>query len=165
MSWDELQLVPSATSKLKFALQALFSEECGRPLGRQREMKKCPFYLRNVANKVYFQGRRLMILMQRSPERRVGTILLAAIVLLFVALLIRLVLDAAHPIPASVPPASGPVALSSPERVAHLQTRLGRNPENANLYAQLGLAYLQRARGERRSGLLRPGGTVTGGGS
>ena len=56
MSWDELQLVPPATSKLKFALQSLFSKECDSPLGRQRGMKKCPFCLRNVANKVYFQG-------------------------------------------------------------------------------------------------------------
>ena len=31
MSWDELQLVPPATSKLKVALQGLFSEESNSP--------------------------------------------------------------------------------------------------------------------------------------
>ena len=62
MSWDELKLVPPTTNKLKVALQGLFSEESNSLLGRQRGMKKCPFYLRNVANNVYFQGSKRNIL-------------------------------------------------------------------------------------------------------
>ena len=34
----------------------LFTQESNSPLGRQRGVKKCTFLLRNVANKVYFQG-------------------------------------------------------------------------------------------------------------
>jgi tetratricopeptide (TPR) repeat protein len=90
--------------------------------------------------------RRLMLLTQRTIERRVATVLLAAIILLAATILIRLVSDAWRPLPVSIPPAPPPVALSSLEMVSQLQTRLGQNPENANLYAQLGLAYLQRAR-------------------
>ena len=40
MSWDELQLVPPATSKLKVALQVLFSEESDSPKRDDVEDKK-----------------------------------------------------------------------------------------------------------------------------
>ena len=67
MSWDELQLVPPTTSKLKFALQSLFSQKCDSPLKRQRGMKKGPFFLRTVANNVYFH--RSSIVQVRGLEK------------------------------------------------------------------------------------------------
>ena len=85
----------------------------------------------------------MRVLSGRRPE-----IILAAAVLIFITTLIWRTLPGQifSPATSSSEPAPAPLELGAAQTVEQLQERIRRNPDDPSVYAQLGLALLQRVR-------------------